>query len=313
MADIDEQQLDKIDIQSELKTLSPIEKKSIELRKQAETVEIKDKETYVDAKRIRRELVSHRTGTRGLRLTFTRKLDNLKDQFIKKEDEVLEASRQGENIIKDKIALYEEEERKRKEAEEQRIADIVQSLKDSISGLDRKKSMLEDVKRARAALKMERGLLDVSDRNKVAIKNVVAEVNESLDETEQFITDRIEQERVAEEQRVEREKLDVDRKELDEQKVISVAPKGTDEIPTGTILEPVTEENQFEKVIENDDNDPQDSELMEQREKYAATEIEKLANYLMTEWPEEILDGSAVDVAIVILKRYKETLDQEEK
>lgn len=215
----DEKALDKIDIANELKTLSPIEKRSIELKKLADKVEIKDKPTYLEAKKIRRNLVSHRTSTKDLRLTFTRKLDNLKDQFIKKQDEVLEPSVAGEDLIKEKIAVWEKLEAERKEAEEQRINGIVDKIMIIQLDIDRRTGNLEDVKRARAAVKMELSLLDPKDRNKVVIKRAAEQTREWLDETEEFITDRIEQERVAEEQRKEQLRLEAERKELEEEKV----------------------------------------------------------------------------------------------
>lgn len=224
-----EKALDKIDIQSELKTLSPIEKRSIELREMAESVEITDKASYLEAKKIRRELVSHRTATKDLRLTFTRKLDNLKDQFIKKQDEVLEPSIAGEDTIKAKIAEYEKLEAERKAAEEERIEQICMGLTDVLVGLKRKESTLEDVKRARAALKMERGLLEVNDRNKKVIKDTVARINETLDETEQFIKDRMEQERIAEEQAKEAERLAAEQRKIDEQKAAEEKRKAEEE------------------------------------------------------------------------------------
>ena len=109
----DEKALDKIDIKNELKELSPLEQKSLELKERALKVEITDKGSYLDAKKLRRELISHRTSVKDLRLTFTRKLDNLKDQFIKKQDEVLEPSIWGEAVVKERIAEYEEAERLR--------------------------------------------------------------------------------------------------------------------------------------------------------------------------------------------------------
>lgn len=260
MADA-EKALDKIDIASELKTLSPIEKRSLELKEMAESIEITDKPTYLEAKKVKRELVSHRTATKDLRLTFTRKLDNLKDQFIKKQDAVLEPSIAGEDVIKEKIAAWEKAEAERKAEEEKRIEEICMSLTDVLIGLKRKESTLEDVKRARAALKMERGLLEPNDRNKKFIKDTVANINEKLDETEQFIKDRMEQERIAEEQRKEQERLDAERKKLEEEKVAAAAtPVNSDvqggmdalvdqpkaEVPTPAtlpkeILEPISE------------------------------------------------------------------------
>lgn len=244
----DEKQLDKIDIQSELKTLSPIEAKSVELKAQADAVEIIDKDSYSKAKKLRKELVSHRTSTKDLRLTFTRKLDNLKDQFIKKQDAVLEPSLAGEVIVKEKIAEWEKAEQERKEAEEKRMQEIVSKF--DIQKLDRKTATYDDVKRERARIKMERGLLEPNDRNKVAVKNAIAANEEYFVELEDFIADRMEQERVAEEQRIEKERLDKERKELEEaqarveKKTKEVESKITDEPKqTHTVVDTTTVSN----------------------------------------------------------------------
>lgn len=220
----DEKALDKIDIASELKTLSPLEQKSLELQERATKLTITNKETYVDGKKLKRELVSHRTGVKDLRLTFTRKLDNLKDQFIKKQDEVLAPSIAGEELVKKQLEDWDKAERDRKEAEEKRIAEIVNKFAVmQIGTVDRKTGSLEDVKRQRAAIKMELGLLDSKDRTKVAVKNIVEQTRTWLDECEQYIIDRIEQERVAEEQRLAQEKLDAERKEFEEKKAAEEA------------------------------------------------------------------------------------------
>lgn len=213
----DEKQLDKIDIQSELKTLSPIEAKSIELQKKADAIEITDKITYGDAKKLKRELVSHRNVTKDLRLTFTRKLDNLKDQFIKKQDEVLQPSLAGEAVVKDKIVEWEQLEAERKAAEEKRIQTIIDKIR-NIQPIDFKTGTIEDVQRARASIKMELSLLDAKDKNKVAVKNIVEDLRRELDDIEDHINTRIEQERIAEEQRIERQRLDEERKKLEDEK-----------------------------------------------------------------------------------------------
>jgi len=208
-------------IEGELVQLSPLEKRSIELKAEADSVKINDKDTLKEAKKIKKALVSHRTSVKDMRLTFTRKLDNMKDQFIKKQDEVLEASIAGEAIVKEKIDDYEKEQKRLKEIEENRVKDIVSKF--TIPELDRKVTTKEDVARARAAIKMELGLLDPKDRAKVAIKNQVAVVREWLDELDQFITDRDEQARVAEAQRIEQERLDADRKKLEDEKAAAQA------------------------------------------------------------------------------------------
>lgn len=232
MPEVETKALDKIDINTELKELSPLEKRSIELKAEAEAIEITDKETYTEAKKVRRELVSHRNGVRDMRKTFTRKLDELKSRFMQKEDEVLVASISGEEIIKDKIAVYEKAERERKEAEEKRIQEIVDKFQKP--ELDRKTATLEDIKRARAAIKMERGLLEQNDRNRKAVKDQIIIVNAYLDETEQFIIDRDEQARVAEEQRLEQERIDKEKRELEQQRMAQEMPKTETLEPTDT-------------------------------------------------------------------------------
>lgn len=194
----DEKALDKIDIAGELKTLSPIEKKSLELKARAVALTVTDKATYTEAKKLKREFVSHRTETKSLRLTFTRKLDNLKDQFIKKQDEVLEPSIAGESLVKQQIEDWEKAEAERKAAEEKRIADIVDTIMLHSKGLSPKDTP-DTIKRCRAAIKMELSLLEPKDRTRVAVKTAVSDANESLDQMEAFINERIDHERIAEE------------------------------------------------------------------------------------------------------------------
>lgn len=217
MADT-EAQLEKF-MDGELQTLSPLMKQSLALKAKADAVAITDKDSYVDAKKLKRELVSHRTSVKDMRLTFTRKLDNMKDQFIKKQDEVLEPSIAGEAFVKEQIGAWEDEQKRLKEAEETRIKGIITKLSLPTPPAD---ATLEDIKRARAALKMEIGLLDVKDRNKVVIKNQIAETRARFDEREEFIVERNRQAEEAEAQRIEREKIDADRKALEAEKAQSV-------------------------------------------------------------------------------------------
>lgn len=257
---MEEKALDKIDIASELKTLSPIEAKSLELKKEAEAAEITDKVSYVAAKKIKKALISHRTGTKDLRLTFTRKLDNLKDQFIKKQDEVLEASLAGEEIIKKKVADWEKLEADRKAAEEKRIAAIIEKLAAVPNDLDRKTSTPEDVKRVRAALKMERGLLDTSDRNRVAIKNITNEVNEKIDDIAEAIDVRIFQEKAAAALKEQEEQLAAERKQFEDEQAAVQQPASEELVKPviaegGTQVEVQTahtEEDPFKGVVDVD-------------------------------------------------------------
>lgn len=232
----DDKKLNKF-IEGELVQLSPLEKRSIELKAEAEAVVINDKDDLKEAKKVKKALVSHRTSVKDMRLTFTRKLDNMKDQFIKKQDEVLEASIAGEAIVKEKIDEFEKEQKRLKELEEARIQSIIDKFE--MPKLDRKVATKDDVVRARAAIKMELGLLDIKDRNKVVVKNQVASIRESLDELEQFITDRDEQARIAEEQRIEQEKLDAARKKLEDEQKEFEKSKATIEDLSQTISEAV--------------------------------------------------------------------------
>lgn len=239
-------------IEGELQVLSPLMAKSQELAKAAAKVEITDKVSYGDAKKVKRELVSHRTGVKDMRLTFTRKLDDLKSQFIAKEDEVLQPSIAAEAIVKEKIGEYEDEQQRLKELEEKRIGSITSKIAEIQLGIDRKTGTLEDVKRSRAAVKMELGLLDPKDRTKVAIKKAVEETREWLDETEQFITDRIEQERIAEEQRKEQERLDAERKKLEDDKADAKfnTVKEVHEALSEAPIAPVEAAKNVEKIID---------------------------------------------------------------
>ena len=215
MPDKDEKQLQNLDVTNELKVLSPIEKESLKLQNQADNHIISDKATYSDAKKIKRALVAHRTSTVDLRRTFTRKLDNIKQQFIQKQDEVLRPAIIGEQTIGEKIEIYEKEERARKEEEERRIQAIV-DLFNMPADFDRRTATLDDVKRVRAYIKAELSMLIPKDRNKKVVKDKVADLRSRLDDEEQFINDRIEQEK-------EKARQDEERKRLEEERAAAAA------------------------------------------------------------------------------------------
>jgi len=309
-------QLEKF-ITGELQTLSPLEELSIELKEKAEAVKISNGYTYTNAKAIRRELVTHRTTVKDMRLTFTRKLDNLKDQFIKKQDLVLQPSIAGEALIKEKILIYEADVQRRKDVELARIAAILarfefeKPLRASVT--------LEEIHRLRAWVKMELGLLDSKDRNKVAIKDKVAEIRVYLRELGEFVIERDRQAKEAEALHAERARLDAERAELAAEKAKAVdkeevskgivvtdtvfSPKDIQEVAENamTAKKPVSELNDERgyKDIPRAEEDTLKSSL--------ASEIDRLADYLLAEWPLEITDGSAVDVAIKIMNKFKET------
>jgi len=166
---------------------------------------------------------------------------------------------------------------------------------------------------------MELGLLDSKDRNKVAIKDKVAEIRVYLRELGEFVIERDRQAKEAEALHAERARLDAERAELAAEKAKAVdkeevskgivvtdtvfSPKDIQEVAENamTAKKPVSELNDERgyKDIPRAEEDTLKSSL--------ASEIDRLADYLLAEWPLEITDGSAVDVAIKIMNKFKET------
>lgn len=208
-------QLDKF-AEKEIQELSPLMAKSLELKSEADKVVITTKDGYAEAKAKKRELVSHRTNVRDLRLTFTRKLDHVKSLFIGKQDEVLAPVIEAENLLKTKIGEWEDEQQRLKEAEEARIQAILDKL--TVPAMERKAVTRDEVLRAQAALKMELSLLDQKDRNKKAVKDHVAEERKKIEELLEFVDERDRQAAEAQAQAEERAKLDADKKEFEEKK-----------------------------------------------------------------------------------------------
>jgi len=203
-------------VESEIEVLSPLMAKSNMLKAEADKVEITDKETYISAKATRRELVTHRNSVRDMRLTFTRKLDQVKGLFIQKQDEVLAPAIEAEAGLKDKISVWEEEQKRLKEEEEARIQSILDKL--TVPAMDRKTVTRDEVLRAQAALKMELGLLEQKDKNKKAVKDHVAGEREKINELLEFVDERDRQAAEAKALAEERAKLEEDRANLEHDK-----------------------------------------------------------------------------------------------
>lgn len=180
-------------VESQLKELSPLEARSNEILTEAKKVKITDKITYADAKKLKRDAVSHRVETDDLRKTFTRQLDNLKDQFIKRRDVVLQPAIEAELLLKDQIDIYEKEVELVRKAEQERLQAIIDKL--AVPIIDRKTATVDDVTRAKAAYKMEISLISPKDRTRKAIKEVIDHGKAALVETFQYVSDRVEQEK----------------------------------------------------------------------------------------------------------------------
>jgi len=105
-------------VDTELEQISPLEKKSLELKAQADKTNVDSDTALAEAVKLRKEITSHITGTGKLRLEITRPLDNVKAQFIDGERRVLAAAEEAKSDLGKKILTYEEEkaEQARKEA-----------------------------------------------------------------------------------------------------------------------------------------------------------------------------------------------------
>lgn len=235
-------------VTGEVEELSPLLQKSNELKASADGIVVNSKENYTAAKLKRRELSAHRTAVKDMRLTYTRKLDDLKGLFIQKEDEILVPVLEAESDLKARILGYEEELRKIKEREENRIQDII--IKLTVERFDRKTVTKDEVVRAEAALKMEAGLLEKKDRNKKVIKEHIAAQRDYLKELREFVVDRDAQAEEARALAEEQTKLAAEREEFEKSKSTQEAIKGSDETSTVT---PVAEPNKgSEPTIKED-------------------------------------------------------------
>lgn len=105
-------------VDTELEQISPLEKKSLELKAQADKTNVDSDTALAEAVKLRKEITSHITGTGKLRLEITRPLDNVKAQFIDGERRVLAAAEEAKSDLGKKILTYEEQkaEEARKEA-----------------------------------------------------------------------------------------------------------------------------------------------------------------------------------------------------
>lgn len=108
--------------------ISPFQKKSNALYEQALSVEVKDEKSLAAAVALKKEITSHRTFVKDVRLGITRKIDDLKKAIMNKEDEVLLPLDKAQTDVGEKILHYQEEQERIRAAEQARVDTLVNSV-----------------------------------------------------------------------------------------------------------------------------------------------------------------------------------------
>lgn len=115
-------------VDSELVQISPLEAKSLQLKAEADKINVGDDTELAAAVKLRKEITSHITSTGKLRLDITRPLDNVKAQFIEGERRVLEQAEVAKSDLGKKIVNYEDIKAKAAAAEAARIDAIISNF-----------------------------------------------------------------------------------------------------------------------------------------------------------------------------------------
>ena len=123
-------------VDSQIAEISPYKLKSNVLLSDAELQDVTDAKSAKEAAVLRKSITAHKKLVADARMDITRQFDDVKKQFIEAEKDVLEPAEEAQEIIQGKMLAYEEEEAKRREVEEERVADIVAWFGVGASGLD---------------------------------------------------------------------------------------------------------------------------------------------------------------------------------
>lgn len=241
-------------VESQLKEMSPIETRSLEILEEAKALKVTDKITYETAKKIRREAITHRVETDDLRKSFTRQLDSLKGHFIKRRDVVLQPAIEAESLLKTQIDDYEREVEFVRKAEAERIQAIIDKL--AVPFINRQTATIDEVTHTKAVYKAEISLIAPKDRSRKAIKEVIDAGKAQIDETLQFVTERVAQEARAAELKIEEDRIAAEREEIEKTKQDAAnleAARKVEEAKPQPIVQPADEETPvpFDTSLDN--------------------------------------------------------------
>ena len=142
-------------VDSQIAEISPYKLKSNVLLSDAELQDVTDAKSAKEAAVLRKNITAHKKLVADARMDITRQFDDVKKQFIKAEKDVLEPAEEAQELIQGKMLAYEEEEAKRREAEEERIAGIVARFEvrvDELTDEDAIADRLEEVKKINETL-----------------------------------------------------------------------------------------------------------------------------------------------------------------
>lgn len=202
-----------------LKEVSPLEKRSVELREKASLQVVEDDSTLAKAVALKKEINAHSKFIKDSRMALTRPLDDMKKLILSKESEVTLPLDKAKADISDKILAYEEEQERIRQAEIDRVDDIVDSLKVGVWNLNTPKEVDTEGKRIKDLFtKLSTKDADNADI-KLAFRSSVDALTTRKTNLEEEERQKAERERLAKEaekQSAERAKLERDRAEIED-------------------------------------------------------------------------------------------------
>lgn len=204
-----------------LKEVSPLEQRSVALYEKSQALtSVTDVTTLGNAISIKKEINAHSKFIKDSRLALTRPLDDMKKTILAKEAEVMLPLDKAKADISDKILTYEEEQERIRAIEEQRIAEILDSIRVAVWDY----ATLEEVDAKGKELKKVFAALSPDDQANADIKlqfrssvDALTTRKSNLEEEERQRLERDRLAKEAEKQSVERAKLEKDRSAIEEQ------------------------------------------------------------------------------------------------
>lgn len=105
--------------------ITPFQAKSNSLLSEATQHEVTDDTSLATAVSIKKAITAHRTMVKDVRLSITRRIDDLKKAIMNKEDEVLLPLEKAQNLLGEKILTYQEEQERIRREEQERIDKVI--------------------------------------------------------------------------------------------------------------------------------------------------------------------------------------------